>query len=341
MRGGTEFVLNDAQYAGRSDAAQALFWWFCARVLKHHGEFLPLEYSDPKVIARLRGRTAGTTRKAVEELASEVPRPLVAKLPDGRLRIIGQRDKHGEQIGWIDEREEARAWNDANPGDRLDVEAFAEHAPQGRPKAETIPEKISEAVSHPESTPEKISQIETPPQTQRAEHATLTEPAEKRSLPNRSTIDKRSFPDVDVDLDVEADIQARRPRRKANGVPGNDPGGTATDHDLPTPGNVVEADWRRLTAIARHWPVGGRDGGVRRLGAILAANGPKDAEATVRMIDAAWKAGRIRAPWAALGKSEHPPPDEDPTPDRARGEPEQIGALLSEVGSGCDPPGDG
>lgn len=144
----------------------------------------------------------------------------------------------------------------------------------------------------------------------------------------------------------EGNMPARRSMLGANVVPGNTPGSTATDTP-PTPDNVAEADWRRLLAITAKWPDAGRDGGTKRLGAMLAANGPKDAERRVRMVDDAWRTGKLTRPgkpglpWGVLGRSGYDPPDEEPTPGRGRGEPEEIGSLLAKVGSGCDPPDEG
>ena len=132
---GTIFILTDARFVGRSDAAQALFVWFLGRFLDYHGEFLPLEYSDPRTIAKLRGRTIRQTEKAIAELAAAAPvRPLVNLVGDNRIRVAGQREKHGDQIGWRDERPEAEAWNAEHPDAPIDVQAFAEHVPVGRPR---------------------------------------------------------------------------------------------------------------------------------------------------------------------------------------------------------------
>lgn len=332
VRGGTEFVLNDAQYAGRSDAAQALFWWFGAQVLKHHGEFLPLDYSDPKMIARLRGRTAGTMRKAIDELAAPMPRPLVAKMPDGRLRVLGQREKHGDKIGWVDERADAAAWNAANPDDVVRVESFAEHVPQGKARSRATLKSDSEVVSHPEPTQKNFSQNADGGQSQDAPVDHVTESAPERSLPVRDTNGQRTRTDVDVDLDVKGSGKsARRTRRKANGGPSNSDADTA--NGITAPDGVAADDWWRLLRMTVGWSDVGKGGGLKRLAAILRANGPADAEAWINKAARGQKSGGIKlGPWSVLGRG-FTPSDSDRDGEvkkRPRGSPERVGAILGD-----------
>lgn len=235
VRGGTEFVLNDAQYAGRSDAAQALFWWFGAQVLKHHGEFLPLDYSDPKMIARLRGRTAGTMRKAIDELAAPMPRPLVAKMPDGRLRVLGQREKHGDNIGWVDERAEARAWNAANPNDQVNVDAFSEWVPKGRSKPEASSQSVSE-VDHGSESPQKnFSQNEGGGQSQEADTNGLTKTTPKQVGARCSAPVTELFTDVEEEQEPDT---ARTSAPKGQRAPSD----AATDKTLQPSAAKSSAD---------------------------------------------------------------------------------------------------
>jgi len=85
------------------------------------------------------------------------------------------------------------------------------------------------------------------------------------------------------------------------------------------PENLTSGEWEALLDLTRNWPEAGRTGGLDRLRSIANGGGPKDAERFVRMVDEAWKAGKLERPgkpglpWAVLGKSRYEPPDPDDT----------------------------
>jgi len=129
VRFATSFILTDPRVLGRSDAALALYLHIEALAVELKHEFLPAEY-DVREISRARRRSPKRTQKALDELA-EGHRPLVGVLPDGRLRIIGVRSKHGEKIKWHPESDDWETWEAAHGRDKWFAPDWNGAAPKG------------------------------------------------------------------------------------------------------------------------------------------------------------------------------------------------------------------
>ena len=140
-----------------------------------------------------------------------------------------------------------------------------------------------------------------------------------------------------LDVDVSSPDATARRRRKAKGVPlSSDPDTTTTD--IPaTPDGVSEADWRRVLACTKDWPVVGRDDGLRRAESMLRSGGPDYAERWIRKADTGFSAGKLHSPWLALGRGHDPPDDPPLQPKREKEDASSIGEVLAGT-IGPEPP---
>ena len=146
---------------------------------------------------------------------------------------------------------------------------------------------------------------------------------------------------ADSDVGVESgSVIARREvsRRKATGVPSSSEFDTTSG--LTAPDGVVPDDWWRLLRMTATWPTAGKTGGLKKLAAILKANGPKDANAYIAKAQRCWKAGGVEiGPWAILATGFRPSDgDRDGVGDNGKpkrsGDAEDIGDILAKGTTG-------
>lgn len=156
-----------------------------------------------------------------------------------------------------------------------------------------------------------------------AQHGTARECAEQSGAVRECSAPiPRPILDVDVDRVPHKPARRKASRRGGKGVLSQETSDTAT----AIPEGVVPVDWRFLMKLTGDWPVAGKTSGLKRLEAILRANGPKDAEAWVRKAERGWKKGELKiGPWAVLVRGWQP----SDTLDRGggRGTPQAEAAL--------------
>jgi hypothetical protein len=129
VRAATAF-LGSERFLRYSPAAQALWTQLHRIAVELKREFLPEEYT-PAAIARAWGQPVDLVKSALHELAN-TKRPIINTLdvqfgeddPVTLVRVRGAREK--QPVGWKDESDLARLWNEANPEDLVEVEAFSQ-----------------------------------------------------------------------------------------------------------------------------------------------------------------------------------------------------------------------
>jgi len=99
-----EFMLDDIRMVRLSGEAFRFYVLLSAQALRLRREILPQEYDVQELAYRFR-RTTEEIEGWLDELAAgaEGRDPLVYRLPDGRIRVLGIQKKHGEQIKWKDD----------------------------------------------------------------------------------------------------------------------------------------------------------------------------------------------------------------------------------------------
>jgi hypothetical protein len=130
VRGATAF-LGSERFIRYSPNAQALWMQLQRIAVDLKCEFLPEEYTTA-AIARAWGQPPELVAAALAELTGEtgLRRPIVNTLEvqfgeDDAVTLIRARGAREKQpVGWKDETDLARLWNEANPEDLVDVEDF-------------------------------------------------------------------------------------------------------------------------------------------------------------------------------------------------------------------------
>jgi hypothetical protein len=212
-----DFLLNDARYMRLSDGAQATYLYLQACALRCRSEFLPPEY-DIAEIAMARRREEHQIAAALDELTSG-PRALIGVLPDGRYRVVGVRDQHGDRFRWRDERDDAVVWNEEHADDNVDVESFAETEIAGRGGKR---------------------------------QATTTNDT-KRSFTKTK---RQQTTSADVDVDVDSDIEAPQPPRAIKRSNSNDTASLDGGAGVEATSRVAEATSRVASTDDLHGVAG-------------------------------------------------------------------------------------
>lgn len=129
VRAATAFVRS-ARFVRYSPVARALWLHLHAIAIDMKAEFLPEEYTVDEV-ARDFARPPDETQAALDELvgATGLRRPIINTIEidfgDGPVMLIRARGAREKQpVGWKDESDLARAWNEANPEDQVILEGF-------------------------------------------------------------------------------------------------------------------------------------------------------------------------------------------------------------------------
>lgn len=100
IRFAVEFILDDPRCARLSDAAGWLYVRLEALAMQAKREVLPADYTIDELSGRFR-RSSKALEEALAELAAGA-RPLIKRMPDGRIWVVGIQKKHGARFVWKD-----------------------------------------------------------------------------------------------------------------------------------------------------------------------------------------------------------------------------------------------
>jgi hypothetical protein len=171
VRAATAFTRSE-RFLRYSTDAQSLWLHLQSLAVDMKCEFLPEEYT-PGAIARSWGHSLDQTKAALDELTGKtgLRRPIVNVIsvqfgdeePVELIRARGAREK--QPVGWKDESDLARVWNEANPEDLIDVDAFSRARVNRRAEEGGSQDKDSKRVPQ---TPRKCTANATQTRSKRA-----------------------------------------------------------------------------------------------------------------------------------------------------------------------------
>lgn len=225
VRAATAFVRS-ARFVRYSPAARALWLHLQSLAVDMKTEFLPEEW-DIDAIARDFGSTPEVVQAALDELtgATGKRRPIINTIEidfgDGPVTLVRARGAREKQpVGWKDESDLARVWNETNEGDQVDTEQFA---------ARAVNRRTEEGGSQP-GTKSKVPQT----RTKRKANATRSPTKRKANAPQTAgkvIADAARLPDI------------REEKRREQGHSRSKGSANAGDSSPPSPtGSATAAD---------------------------------------------------------------------------------------------------